>query len=126
MKNYKINRLKHKAELGTFKQYINGNGVPVNTFVVDREIWFGEYHVKITQKPYSNEPFRVQTQKLIVIRHDTTVKTSQIIKIENSCYRVIDMEPDDEVNGFDILTLTATSTTTNNNSDDAKMHGGEL
>lgn len=120
MKNYNINRLKHIAEIGTFKdgeQYNPNTGMPIKTFMATKSLWFGEYRVKIVQKPYANEPYRVNQQKLIVIRHDTSVETNQIIKIQHSFYRIIDIETDDTVNGLDVLTLQSYLTKAGNNSD---------
>lgn len=121
MKNYKINRLKYKAQIGTFKdseQYNQNTGMPLKTFVATKSLWFGEYRVKIAQKPYANEPYRVNTTKLIVIRHDTKISTDQIVKIQDSLYRIVDIEPDsDTINGLDVLTLQSFSTNASNNFD---------
>lgn len=125
MRNYKINRLKHKGQLGTYNEKMddNGfaitdqNGMPSFEFKPKGEpIWYGEYKVAMSQEPYSNEPISVQTSRTIVIRHDTTINSGDIIKIETGYYRIVNIEPDDEVNGLDIVTLETYSSTTNNNS----------
>lgn len=120
MKNYKISRLKHLAKLGTFSengQFNQNTGMPIKSFVATKSIWFGLYRLSITQQPYSNQPYRVNQKKLIVIRHDTKIATDQIIKIQDSLYRIIDIEPDDGVNGLDVLTLQSFLTNASNNTD---------
>ena len=119
MKKYKINRIKHKAYIGTFQETTDENDNTVYEFqAVGEPIWYGEYRVAYTQNPYTNTPEPIKKAKTIVIRHDTTVNSGAILKLGNSCYKIQDIEPDDEVNGLDILTLVNYSATSNNNSDD--------
>lgn len=116
MRNYNINRLKHKAKLGTIEQGEDDNGMPTNVFKAQREVWFGEYRVSITQNPFVTTPVHAQNTRTVVIRHDITVNTKQVLEINGLDYRIINNEPDDQVNGLDILTLVAYSDDSDNNS----------
>ena len=118
MKNYNINRLKHKAKLGIIEQGEDDNGMPTNIFKAQRDIWFGEYRVSITQNPFATTPVHTQNTRTVVIRHDTTVKTWQVLEINGLDYQITAIEPDDEVNGLDILTLVTYSDGSVNNSSD--------
>lgn len=122
MRNYNINRLKHKGQLGTIEQGEDQNGMPTNVFKSQRDLWFGEYRASITQNPFVTTPVHAQNTRTVVIRHDTTVNTKQVLEINGLDYRITDIEPDDEVNGLDILTLVtysddSDSNTNSNNSD---------
>lgn len=118
MRNYNINRLKHKAKLGIIEQGEDDNGMPTNIFKAQRDIWFGEYRVSITQNPFVTTPVHTQNTRTVVIRHDTTVKTWQVLEINGLDYQITAIEPDDEVNGLDILTLVTYSDGSVNNSSD--------
>lgn len=116
MRNYNINRLKHKAKLGTIEQGEDDNGMPTNVFKAQREVWFGEYRVSITQNQFATTPVGAQNTRTVVIRHETTVKTWQALEINGLDYQITAIEPDDQVNGLDILTLVAYSDGSDNNS----------
>ena len=118
MRNYNINRLKHKAKLGIIEQGEDDNGMPTNIFKAQRDIWFGEYRVSITQNPFATTLVHTQNTRTVVIRHDTTVKTWQVLEINGLDYQITSIEPDDEVNGLDILTLVTYSDGSVNNSSD--------
>lgn len=127
MRNYNINRLKHKAKLGTIDQDEGKNGMPINVFKAQRDIWFGEYRFSITQDPFATTPVGARNTRAVVIRHDTTVKTWQALEINDLDYQITDIEPDDEVNGLDILTLVAYSDGSDNNGgfDDDNDNGSD-
>lgn len=123
MKNYNVNRMKYRAEIVKIEdefedgfQNTDENGNPITSLKPTGEVfWYGLYHVAITNDIGQNVPEHVQTTKNIVIRHETKINTDDLIKIESSYYRVIDIEPDDETNGLDVVTLVQYSANEDNN-----------
>ncbi len=92
--------------------------MPTSIFKPQLDIWFGVYRVSITQNPFSTTLDHTQNTHTVVIRHDTTVKTWQVLEINGLDYQITAIEPDDEVNGLDILTLVTYSDGSDNNSSD--------
>ena len=74
MRNYNINRLKHKATLGTLQDGTDENGVPYQTFQSSNiSFWYGEYRMNITQQnvePNSNSTLLISSIKNITVRHE--------------------------------------------------------
>lgn len=115
MRNYNINRLKHKATLGTLKDDTDENGAPYQTFQSSNiSFWYGEYRINITQQnvePNSNSTLLISSIKNITVRHEFVQKNIKmfeqfnVLKLEDGVFDILSINSDDQVNGLDVLTI---------------------
>lgn len=107
MKTYDVSRMKHRCQFGVYgdSDEINPNtGVPIQQFVPQFSLWFGEYSQTINQQITLTGDNLTDT-KMIVVRHNEQVNQQQLVKIGDTLYQVNNVAGDDEVNSFDVITL---------------------
>ncbi|MCT3583635.1 phage head closure protein [Levilactobacillus brevis] len=106
MKTYDVSRMKHRCQFGVYGNgEMNPNtGAPVQKFVPQFSLWFGEYSQTINQQITLTGDNLTDT-KMIVVRHNEQVNQQQLVKIGDTLYRVNNVSGDDEVNSFDVITL---------------------
>ena len=115
MRNYNINRLKHKAILGTLEDDTDMNGVPYQTFQSSNiSFWYGEYRMNINQQnvePNSDSTLLISSIKNITVRHEFVQKNIKmfeqfnVLKLEDGVFDILSINSDDQVNGLDVLTI---------------------
>lgn len=115
LKNYKINRMKHQATLGTFVDDEDTNGVPYQKFQSSNiSFWYGEYRININQQsvePNSDSTLLISSIKNITVRHDFVQKNIKmfeqfnVLKLKDGVFDILSIDSDDQVNGLDVLTI---------------------
>ena len=112
LKNYKINRMKHRAELGTLQDDTGVNGVPYQKFQSSNIFfWYGEYRVNESQNTVNATETPIQNIKAIAVKHDFVQKhidifnTFNVIKLSDGVFTILSINSDDQVNGLDVLTI---------------------
>lgn len=107
--------MKHLAILGTLKDDNDVNGVPYQKFQSSNiSFWYGEYRININQQnvePNSDSTLLISSIKNITVRHEFVQKHIKmfdqfnVLKLKDGVFDVLSINPDDQVNGLDVLTL---------------------
>lgn len=101
MKNYSISRLNKVAHYG--KEDTSGPE-PDGEYKDIGTIFYGSYRQTLADSARLDVEGNKDT-KVVVIRHNEVIDTTVIFKINDKPYQVIEVLPDDEVNGLDLVTL---------------------
>lgn len=106
MKNYNLNRLNKRAQFGTVKSVQNRiNGTTKKQFVPQFTVWCGEYTLTVSNTIRLTGT-TTTTNELIVVRHDSRITTALEVMLGGVEYRVAGISSDDELNAYDVVTLT--------------------
>jgi len=97
--------MKYKASIGTLTHKMDQNGVTRETFIPDREIWFGDYSLTISQQ-IAAAGSQQTLNRMIVVRNIPHLPIDQVLKIDDTVYQISNANYDESVNAFDILTLS--------------------
>lgn len=82
------------------------------------KIYFAYYKPKMKYDIESATPGAIKNNTVIMVRHDRRLAVATIkIKIDDTIYRIVEYEPDFNVNGFDVVTLQRAGVGSNFNYD---------
>lgn len=104
MLNYDITRMKHKVTFETVKSHENAMGVNVTAPVKVATVWCGEYNNTMSQT-YTNLGTNVKVDLVLVIRHNPSIKNNFKAKYLGQQYDIVNINSDDRLNAFDLITL---------------------
>ena len=104
MLNYDITRMKHKVTFETVKSHQNAMGVNITSPIEVATVWCGEYNNTMSQT-YTNLGTNVNVDLVLVIRHNPNVKKNYKAKYLDQQYDIVNVNSDDRLNAFDLITL---------------------
>lgn len=105
MKNYKLSRLNQRCEFGTYvagKE--NSFGQTVDVYQPDFTVYCGDYSISMAQA-VTLLGLNIKNTREIVIRHNNKVTSEQLVHLDNTEYKIINIDSDKGVNTFDVITL---------------------
>ena len=115
MLNYDITRMKHKVEFDTTKTVTNPySGVNESTTVPVMSLWCGEYTNTLNQT-YTNLGNSVNADIVLAVRHNDQLNKQLQVKYKGKEYKIINIDSDDRLNAFDLITLQSKDGLSNNN-----------
>ena len=104
MLNYDITRMKERATFETVKSRQTPMGVNIETPVPVTTVWCGEYS-NSQQQTYDNLGTHIQVDLVLIIRHNPNIKQSYKVKYKDQQYEIVNINRDDRLNAFDLITL---------------------
>lgn len=120
-----LERLRYKGSFNRqgYKELPNGNNINTNEPLFS--FWFGYYKQSLSQSVSSNAFDYLKDKPIIVVRHDdrfTTAMNDTSFTItlpspNDKTYNVASINPDYEVNGYDVIVLSTVGATTTSPSD---------
>lgn len=102
MKKYSIARLNKVATI--LKEVPNGNFEPGSTTKEIGPVFYGNYQLSIADTAALNAEGTGDT-RIVAVRHDDRIDTNCQLRLADRDYRVTKIQPDDELNGFDLITI---------------------
>lgn len=115
MLNYDISRMKHKVEFDTTKTVTNPySGVNESTTVPVMSLWGGEYTTTLNQT-YTNLGNSVNADIVLAVRHNDQLNKQLQVKYKGKEYKIINIDSDDRLNAFDLITLQSKDGLSDNN-----------
>lgn len=108
MKNYKLSRMNKRCEFGVYGDSgkVNPNfGTTIQEFVPSFTVYCGEYTATMIQSE-TLLGLKVDNTRQIVIRHNPKVNSKQLVHLDGTEYKIININSDDGINTFDVITLT--------------------
>lgn len=102
-------RLNRRVSFGTGQSTMNGNGIPIETYVESFSVWCGVWNRSYAEK-FAAIGTEHQNDLTLIIRHNAAVNQSllaQMVDDPSTTYRVIDVSPDESPDPvvFDLVTL---------------------
>ncbi|WP_353990027.1 phage head closure protein [Pediococcus argentinicus] len=105
MKNYSVSRMKQRVEFGQSEvTSTTVNGDDIESFVPNFSLWCGDYSLTINQS-VNLLGLHVDTERMIVIRHNDNVNDKYLVKLSGVVYQVTSINSDTDVGAFDIIGL---------------------
>lgn len=118
-----LERLRYKGTFNKqgYKELPNGNTINTNEKLFD--FWFGYYKQSLAQSVSSNAFDFLKDKVTIITRHNDyfvtamsdTSYTITLPSPNSKVYKVVSVNADYEVNGYDTIVLSAVGTTTTSN-----------
>ncbi len=102
-------RLNKRISFGSQHSAMNGNGIPVGTYVESFQVWCGIWNRTYSEK-FQAMGTEHQNDLEVIIRHNSEVNNTllaQMVDDPDTTYRVIDVNPDESPSpvSFDLVTL---------------------
>lgn len=107
MLNYDINRMRRKVTFETVKSHQNKMGVNVTSPVDVATVWCGEYASTMSQT-YTNLGTNINVDLVLVIRHNPNIKNNYKARYQGQQYDIVNINSDERLNAFDLITLRQT------------------
>lgn len=115
MLNYDLSRMKSRVEFGTTKTVTNPySGVNESTFVTVMSLWCGEYTNTVSQT-YTNLGNNINADIVLAVRHNNKLNKQLQVEYKGKEYKIINIDSDDRLNAFDLITLQSKDGLSNNN-----------
>ena len=99
------------GHLGKSKQVNPNTGRPLQGFMVDFEVWYGEYTLTLNQR-LAYHGLDKDIAKVIFIRHNNKIADVQKVKPGEVLYDIHEVQMDDGLtaDGFDLVALKKVET----------------
>lgn len=107
MLNYDISRMRRKVTFETVKSHQNKMGVNVTSPVDVATVWCGEYASTMSQT-YTNLGTNINVDLVLVIRHNPNIKNNYKARYQGQQYDIVNINSDERLNAFDLITLRQT------------------
>lgn len=107
MLNYDISRMRRKVTFETVKSHQNKMGVNVTSPVDVATVWCGEYTNTMSQT-YTNLGTNINVDLVLVIRHNPNIKNTYKARYQGQQYDIVNINSDERLNAFDLITLRQT------------------